>query len=34
MEIEHNEQKLKDVSVPIFELEQKVTKLEESFQKL
>ena len=31
MAIEHNEAKMKDVSIPLFELEQRVEKLEGSF---
>jgi hypothetical protein len=31
MSVEHNEQKMIDVSIPIFELEQRVEKLENGF---
>ena len=31
MDIEHNEAKIHDVTIPIFELEQKVFKLEQNF---
>jgi hypothetical protein len=31
MEIEHNEQKLKDITLPIFHIEQRLDKLEAMF---
>lgn len=31
MEIEHNEAQIKDVSIPLFQLQQKVEKLEALF---
>ena len=32
IEFEHNEQRMKDVEIPLFELEQRVEKLEQSIQ--
>jgi hypothetical protein len=32
IEIEHNEQRMKDVEIPLFELEQRVEKLEQGLQ--
>ena len=34
MNIEHNEQKMKDISIPLAELDEKVGKLEKMFQQL
>ena len=31
MTIEHNEQKIKDVTIPLFQLEQRVDRLEANF---
>ena len=31
MDIEHNEQKMRDISIPLYEIEQRIIRLEEQF---